>query len=144
MLHTNDTWQRVDLTEPEQVQDTEPRRPQRRMSYFELHPERRHMHMGGDGGDMLGQYAQVAGGHTILRLSHSGMTRPRASIHLGRRHQPPQSRTSPNLIPNVVILTPPLAPSPPPPPFACVGPNTEPTDTDIYSAGPAMTAGGAR
>lgn len=46
VLHTNDPWQRL----PEQVQDPEPRRPQRRTSYFELHSERRqmHMHVGGD------------------------------------------------------------------------------------------------
>jgi len=43
----------VDLAEPEGVQDPEPQRPQRRIGYFDLRPERRHMQVGGDGGDML-------------------------------------------------------------------------------------------
>jgi hypothetical protein len=55
----------VDLAEPEEVQVAGPQRPERRMGYFDLHPERRHMHVGGDGGDMLDQFAQAAGGHDI-------------------------------------------------------------------------------
>ena len=57
----------VDLAEPEGVQVAEPQRPQRRMGYFDLHPERRHVHVGGDGGDM-DQFAQAAGGHDIEAL----------------------------------------------------------------------------
>jgi len=52
----------VDLAEPQEVQVPAPPRPQRRMGYFDLHPERRHMQVGGDGGDMLDEFAQAAGG----------------------------------------------------------------------------------
>ena len=38
------------------------------MGYFDLHPERWRMHVGGDGGDMLDQFAQAAGGHDIQAL----------------------------------------------------------------------------
>jgi len=68
----------VDL-EPEEVQDPEPRRPQLRMGYFDLHPERRHMHVGGDG-DMLDHSHRQ---QEVLRLSHDQVTQPRASIHPG-------------------------------------------------------------
>ena len=50
----------VDLAAPEEVQDPEPQRPQRRMGYFDLHPERRRNQVGGDE-DMLDQFAQAAG-----------------------------------------------------------------------------------
>ena len=43
----------VDLAEPEDVQD-QPQRPQRRMDYLDLHPERQRIQVGGDGGDTLG------------------------------------------------------------------------------------------
>jgi len=52
----------VDLAEPEDVQIPAPQRPQRRMGYLDLHPERRHVQVGGDGGDMLDEFAQAAGG----------------------------------------------------------------------------------
>jgi len=52
----------VDLVELEEVQVAEPQRPQRRMGYFGLHPELRHMQVGGDGGDMLDEFAQAPGG----------------------------------------------------------------------------------
>ena len=62
----------VDLAAPQEVQDAELQRPQRRMGYFDLHPERRRMQVGGDE-DMLDQFAQAAGGK-LLRLSHDGTT----------------------------------------------------------------------
>jgi len=52
----------VDLAEPEEVQVLEPQHPHRRMGYFDLHPERRHVQVGGDGGDMSDESAQAAGG----------------------------------------------------------------------------------
>jgi len=52
----------VDLPEPEEVPIPAPQRPQRQMGYFDLHPERRHMQVGGDGGDILDDFAQAAGG----------------------------------------------------------------------------------
>ena len=55
----------VDLAEPEEVPIPAPQCPQRRMGYFDLHPERRHVQVGGDGGDrgdMLDEFAQAAGG----------------------------------------------------------------------------------
>jgi len=51
----------VDLAEPEEIQVPAPQRPQRRMGYFDF-PERRHVQVGGDGGDMLDEFAQAAGG----------------------------------------------------------------------------------
>ena len=52
----------VDLPELEEVPIPAPQRPQRRMGYFDLHPERWHVQVGGDGGDMLDDFAQAAGG----------------------------------------------------------------------------------
>ena len=49
----------VERAEPEAVQVPEPQRPQRQMGYFDLHPERRYMQVGGDGGDVLDQFAQA-------------------------------------------------------------------------------------
>jgi hypothetical protein len=66
----------IDLAEPEEVQGAEPRLPQRRMGYFyfELHPERCHVHVGGGGGDMLDQFEQAAGGYDIEALPRRGDT----------------------------------------------------------------------
>jgi hypothetical protein len=55
----------VDLTEPEEVHEevhqAEPPRPQRRMGYFDIHPERRRMRMGGGGEeDIFDQFARAA------------------------------------------------------------------------------------
>ena len=53
----------MDLTEPEpeEVQEAEPPRPQRRMGYFDIHPERRRMRSGGDGEeDIFDQFARAA------------------------------------------------------------------------------------
>jgi len=52
----------VDLAEPAEVQVLEPQHPHRRMGYFDLYPERRHVQVGGDGGDMLDDSAHAAGG----------------------------------------------------------------------------------
>jgi len=52
----------VDPAEPEEVQDPEPRRPQRRMGCFDLRPKRRRIQVGGGGGDMLDEFSQAAGG----------------------------------------------------------------------------------
>ena len=49
----------VDLASLEEVQEPEPRRPQHRMGYFDLHPHRRRIQVGGDE-DMLDQFAQAA------------------------------------------------------------------------------------
>jgi len=117
----------VDLAEPEEVPIPAPQRLQRRMGYFDLHPERRHMQVGGDGGDMLDEFAQAAGGaETPPRRSDT----TESVYSSGQRHQPRRRRPSPDLILNGFIQTPPLAPSPP---FPCAGCNAEPTDTDIYS-----------
>jgi len=60
----------VDLAAPQEVQDAEPQRPQRRMGCFDLHPERRRMQVGGDE-DMLVQFAQAAGDiDALTTLSH--------------------------------------------------------------------------
>jgi len=114
----------VDLAEPEEVQVPAPQRPQWLMGYFDLHPECRHVQVGGDGGDMLDKFAQAAGGME---------TPPRRSdpTDPGGRHQPRPSRPSPNLTLNAFNPIPPLIPSPP---FLCAGPDAELTDTDVYSA----------
>ena len=52
----------VDLAEPEDVQIPAPQCPQRRMGYLDLHPEGRHVQVGGGGGYMLDGFAQAAGG----------------------------------------------------------------------------------
>ena len=49
----------IDVTEPEDVQESESRRAQRRLGYFDIHPECRRVHIGGDG-DMMDQFAQAA------------------------------------------------------------------------------------
>jgi len=56
----------IDLEELGEVQIPAPQRPQRRMGYFDLHPERRHVEVGGDGGDTLDEFAQAAGGIEAL------------------------------------------------------------------------------
>ena len=61
----------VDMVEPEEVQVTEPQRPRRRMGYFGLHPEWHHVHVGGDGGDMLDQFAQAAGALVFYSISRN-------------------------------------------------------------------------
>jgi len=114
----------VDLPEPEEVPIPAPQRPQRRMGYFDLHPERRHVQVGGDGGDMPDDFAQAAGGmetpprrsDTTASVYSSGPTPPAS---------PKQAR--PDLILNAFIPTPPLAPSPSPPspvPAATPSPQT--------------------
>ena len=52
----------VDLAEPEEVQVLEPQHPHRRMGCFDLYPERRHVQVGRDGGEMLDEFAHAAGG----------------------------------------------------------------------------------
>ena len=110
----------VDLAEPEEVQDP--------MGYFDLHPERRHVQVGEDGGDMLAQFAQAAGGieapprrgDTTEGVYSSGPTPPASPkqvltrLNTERLHPEPAVGTLP--------------------PFPCAGRNAEPTGTDIYSA----------
>src|SRR6266581_2805681 len=91
----------------EEVQDPKPRCPQRRMGYFDLHPERRCMQVSGDE-DVLDQFAQAAG--DIDALPRPSDTT--AFIRLARRRQRRRSRYLPDSILNSFILTPPLAPSP--------------------------------
>jgi len=119
----------VDLAEPEEVQVPAPPRPQRRMGYFDLHPESRHVQVGGDGGDMLDGFAQAAGGmetpprrsDTTQSVYSSGPTPPASP------KQPITRLNTERLHPNPAVST----HSPPSP---CAGRNVEPTDTDIYSA----------
>jgi len=93
----------VDLAEPEEVQVPAPQRPQRRVGYFGLHPERRHVQVGGDKGDMLDEFAQAAGGiETPLRQSDttesvysSGPTPPASPKQALTR--PKTERLHPNL-----------------------------------------------
>jgi len=49
----------LDSAEPEEVQEGELQLAQRRMGYFDIHPERRRMHLTGDE-DILDQFAQAA------------------------------------------------------------------------------------
>jgi len=50
----------LDSAEPEEVEEREPQHAQRRMGYFDMHPEWRRMHLTGDE-DILDQFAQAAG-----------------------------------------------------------------------------------
>jgi hypothetical protein len=49
----------LDSAEPEEVQEGDPQHAQRRMGYFDIHSERRPMHLTGDE-DILDQFAQAA------------------------------------------------------------------------------------
>jgi len=119
----------VDLAEPEEVPIPVPQRPQRRMGYFDLHPEWRHVQVGRNGGEMLDEFAQAAIGaetpprhsDTTESLYSSGPTPPASPkqaltrLTTERPHPNPRRRL-------------------PLPPFPCPGSNAEPTNTDIYSA----------
>jgi hypothetical protein len=50
----------IDVTESDEVQELERRRSQRGLGYFDVHPERRRVHIGRHG-DMMDQFAQAAG-----------------------------------------------------------------------------------
>ena len=51
----------LDVAEAGEIQEAESQRSQRRMGYFDMHPERRHIRIGGDD-DMMDQFAQAAAG----------------------------------------------------------------------------------
>jgi hypothetical protein len=51
----------IDVSVQDEVQEPEPQRPPQRMGYFDIHPERRPITIGGDG-DMMDQFAQAATG----------------------------------------------------------------------------------
>ena len=110
----------VDLAAPEEVQDPESHRPQRRMGYFDLHPERRRIQVSGDE-DMLDEFAQAAGdieapprpSDTTESVYSTGATPPaspkQALTRLNTEHLRPD--------PAVGALSPPspvLAPTPSP------------------------------
>jgi hypothetical protein len=50
----------VDLTVREDAQEEDSLRPQRRMGYFDLHPERRRTRPGGDNEDIFDEFARAA------------------------------------------------------------------------------------
>ena len=114
----------VNLAEPEGVQVSAPQQPRRRMGYFDLHPERRHVQVGRDGEDMLDEFAHAAGGMetpprrsdtTESVYSSSGSTPPAS---------PKQALTRLNterLHPNPAVST--LSP-PSPVPAATLNPQT--------------------
>ena len=127
----------LDLMEPEEVPgvDAAPPRPQRRMGYFDLHPERRRQRMGGGGEeDIFDQFARAADAEenddpprrsdVTESVYSSGATPPASPLPTVHRLQPQpeplgpvtfprsSSHTSPLPSPSVPIPTPALAPAP--------------------------------
>jgi hypothetical protein len=117
----------IDVTEQEDVQESELRRAQRRVGYFDMHPERRLVHIGGDG-NMMDQFAQAATDLEAL---------PRRSDTTDSVYSSgPTPPASPTRATNLKITTnrfqsePPIASLSPPPPFAA--PTSSP-QTPTYS-----------
>ena len=123
----------LDLIEPEEVPGIElpPPRSQRRMGYFDVHPERRRLRMGGGGEeDIFDQFARAADAEEDDPPRNSDVTEsvyssgatppasPRAAVHRGQPQPEPlspvafpssSSRTSPHLSPSVPTATQALA-----------------------------------
>jgi hypothetical protein len=121
----------VDLAEPEDAPDPEPPRSQRRMGYFDLHPERRRMQVGeGEGDDdILDQFAQAASdmdaalprrSDTTESVYSSGPTPPaspkRALAKLTTEHLSPGDHADASL--STPISVPATTPSPQTPSYS--------------------------
>lgn len=104
----------LDLMEPEEVPGVElaPPRPQRRMGYFDLHPERRRLRVGGGGGggeDIFDEFARAADAEenddpprrsdVTESVYSSGATPPASPLPAVHRLQPQPEPLSPVAFP---------------------------------------------